>query len=157
MFVFSIADSGYRYTGQAGEIYTNPEIYTKIPENFQRLRRRNQQFQHVKTYQNPYYSPKWMHWLFRLVVIIQKSPTSRTQSTMSDSWICVGIWVDGKEVKLASDIHTMLEQSVVNSAQSVVDKVSDEMESWILATGTNVKPTNVIENICKRSSCQDHG
>ena len=41
MFVFSIADSGYRYTGQAGEIYTNPEIYTKIPENFRRLRRRN--------------------------------------------------------------------------------------------------------------------
>ena len=46
-----------------------------------------------------------------------------------DSWICVGIWVDGKGLKLASDIHTMLEQSVVNSAQSVVDKVSDEMES----------------------------
>ena len=61
---------------------------------------------------------------------------------MSDSWICVGIWVDGKEVKLASDIHTMLEQSVVNSAQSVVDKVSDEMESRILATGTNVIQTD---------------
>ena len=125
MFVFSIADSGYRYTGQAGEIYTNPEIYTKIAEIFRRLRRRNQQFQLPK----PLLQSQMDAWLFRLVVIIQKSPTSRTQSTMSDSWICVGIWVDGKEVKLASDIHTMLEQSVVNSAQSVVDKVSDEMES----------------------------
>ena len=61
--------------------------------------------------------------------IIQNRRRAGRNQTMSDSWICVGIWVDGKEVKLASDIHTMLEQSVVNSAQSVVDKVSDEMES----------------------------
>ena len=73
MFVFSIADSCYRYTGQAGEIYTNPEIYTKIPENFRRLRRRNPIFfgafgaeTNNFNYQNPYYSPKWMHGCFDL-------------------------------------------------------------------------------------------